>query len=87
MQGKVRILVAVGPNGEWHAFGNSWGEGVTPDDELRENAYERMDGEVARFVWIEAEIPPPRRDQEILGVVAEETASTQVHERTSKHPV
>lgn len=72
MQGKVRILVAIGLNGEWSAFGNSWGEGVASDDELRENALERMDGEVSRFVWVEAEIPPPRPDQDATVVTVTE---------------
>jgi hypothetical protein len=53
---KVRIAVAVGPNGEWNAMG--WSSGEASDSEKMSLCVEPIDPGEARY-WLEAELDVP----------------------------
>lgn len=53
---KVRIAVAVAPNGEWNAMG--WSSGEASDSEKMSLCIETIDPGEARY-WLEAELDVP----------------------------
>ena len=60
---KVRIAVCVGVDGAWCAAG--WA-GARPDD-VRQEAREGIGtGQALRWSWIDAEVPGPDFDQDVV---------------------
>lgn len=59
---KIKILVAVGSNGDWAASG--WGQkGKAPDkvsiESMKDTVTDMVEAEQYQYVWVEAEVPIP----------------------------
>lgn len=60
---KVRVAVAVGPNGEWCAVGHGgYDLGDPPAETLMGNASYAIKGQPACY-WLTAELPIPKRPE------------------------
>lgn len=68
---KVRIPVAVDPQGRWHAYGWSTGDAFGPKnhDELLEVTDADQIGPSESLYWITAELPIPQVE-EVAGTVS-----------------
>jgi hypothetical protein len=58
---KVRIAVAVDPEGDWNATGWRGRDGEPVDEEAMEIVADNLNPGERRF-WVEAELPVPERD-------------------------
>ncbi|MFA5053170.1 MAG: hypothetical protein WC565_03890 [Parcubacteria group bacterium] len=63
---RVRIAVAVGPDGTWSA--SSWSGADT--DDVKMAIADSMDSETIRWSWVEADVPMPEPEETVQGVVA-----------------
>lgn len=69
---RVRIAVAVDPEGRWNACGWNRDDGsVAPDKDKMEAAREMVDEGEARY-WLEADLPIPTESTVEARVVADE---------------
>ncbi len=68
---RVRIAVAVAPNGQWAAGGwNSWEDQTRIDDyDLASSAIEGTDSDNARITWVEADVLLPPPEETVKGEV------------------
>lgn len=70
---KVKIALEIDTEGYWHACGFSGGDDW---DEVME-AIDCLDGHHVKRHWIEAEIPVPAEDAEVIAGKAVEAAPAQ----------
>lgn len=56
---RIRIAVAVDPQGNWNATGWKVRTGAPPENELMSTALEGLDSSEEACFWVEAELPVP----------------------------